>query len=750
MNDFWQIIRRVAWGLAAAVGVAAGMARADEFSVEDFGARADGVATNTGAIQAAIDAAAAAGGGRVVLGPGVYLSGALFLKSNVRLHFAAGAEVRAIQDDALYPDRPTRVAGIEMAWPSALVNVYQQTNVAITGRGVIDGNGEYWWRKFWGTDGKGGMLQEYRDRDLRWAVDYDCKRVRALAVFDSRDITIRDVTINRSGFWSLTVTYSERVTVDGVTIRANLGGFGPSSDGIDIDSSRDVLVQNCDIDCNDDNICLKAGRDWDGLRVNRPTENIVIRDCITRAGHGMLTLGSETSGGIRNVEVSGLQARGTHNGIRFKSARVRGGVVENIVLRDIDMEGVANPIHMELNWYPSYSYPKLPPDVDPANVPPHWTTLTRQVEPPERGIPEFRNIVISNLTARGARQAIYANAYPEKPLRDVRLEHVRITARQAGSLANVADWTMREVVLATSDGRELRLTNVMRVQPPEIRLAEGRERVADKEAAGSGSAFLLGLGGNGGDGEPALRRSPTLFLIGDSTVRNGSGQGEGGLHGWGQFLGDHFSPGFRIENRALGGRSSRTFLTEGLWARVLADLRPGDCLLIQFGHNDGGPVDEGRARASLRGTGPETRSITNRATGATETVRTYGAYLRQYVADARAKGAMPILLSPVPRNRWENGRVLRADADYAQWAADVAREMGAPFIDLNERVAAEYERLGAARVAEAFFPPNDATHTTRTGAEHTARLVAQALRELPDSPLAAHLLPPGAAPAHAP
>jgi lysophospholipase L1-like esterase len=741
MNGLGFHLGRVVGLLALATTLSVGPARAADFRVEDFGARADGVATNTAAIQAAIDAAAAVGGGRVVLGPGLYWSGALFLKSNVRLHFEPGAELRAIQDDALYPDRPTRVAGIEMPWPSALVNVYQQTNVTITGRGVIDGNGEYWWRKFWGTDGKGGMLRDYRARDLRWAVDYDCKRVRALAVFDARDITIRDVTIHRSGFWSLTVTYSERVTVDGVTIRANIGGFGPSSDGIDIDSSRDVLVQNCDIDCNDDNICLKAGRDWDGLRVNRPTENVIIRDCVTRAGHGMLTIGSETSGGIRNVEVSGLKAYGTHNGIRFKSARVRGGVVENIVLRDIEMAGVANPIHMELNWYPSYSYPTLPADVDPATMPPHWTTLTRRVEPPERGIPEFRNIVISNLTAHGARQAIYANAYPEKPLRDVRLERVRIEAAQAGSLANVADWTMRDVVLATGDGKELRLVNAVRVERPEIRLAEVKEKDADPAPGARSDAVMLGLGGANGDGEP-VRRTPRLFLIGDSTVRNGSGQGEGGLYGWGQFLGDFFPAGLRVENRALGGRSSRTFLTEGRWSQVLAELQPGDFVLIQFGHNDGGPLDEGRARASLHGTGPETRVITNQTSGVTETVRTYGAYLRQYVTEARARGATPILLSPVPRNRWENGRVLRADADYGKWAAAVARETGVPFIDLNEIVAADYERLGAARVAEEFFPPTDHTHTTRAGAQRTALLVAQALRALPDCPLAALIVLP--------
>jgi polygalacturonase len=479
------------------------------FLVDDFGARANAGVTNTAAIQQAIDVAAAAGGGDVVFHPGTYPSGALFLKSNVRLHLDEGVVLQAVPADACYPERPTRVAGIEMAWPTALVNVYQQTNVTISGKGIIDGNGPYWWRKFWGDDGKGGMLKDYNARGLRWAVDYDCKRVRALAVYDSHDVTIRDVSIHRSGFWSLTLTYSRDITIQGVIIRANLGGFGPSSDGIDIDSSRDVLVENCDIDCNDDNICLKAGRDWDGLRVNRPTENVIVRNCVTRSGHGMLTLGSETSGGIRNVEVSGLKAYGTSNGIRFKSARVRGGVVENIVLRDITMERVANPLHFELNWYPSYSYPTLPANLDTNALPAHWTIMIRRVEPPERGIPEFRNIVISNLTATAATQAIYANAYPEKPMRNVQLTNVRIEARKPGQIANGADWTMNNVVVATPTGSQVELQQSQRVELPQTErlAAPSPEDRPPKGAPSPRPSESLGLdGGSSGGKVPAPGR----------------------------------------------------------------------------------------------------------------------------------------------------------------------------------------------------------------------------------------------------
>jgi hypothetical protein len=464
--------------------------------VADFGAKGDGTTLNTVSLQKAIEAAAAAGGGVVTFPKGSYLSGALFVKSGVELRVDEGVELCAVQDDHQYPEKPTRVAGIEMVWPSALLNVYEQDNVKLTGKGVIDGRGDYWWHKFWGADGNGGMLKDYTARGLRWAVDYDCKRVRAVAVYGSTNVAVQDLTIKRSGFWSLTLTYCQDVQVSGVIIRANVGGRGPSSDGIDIDSSRGILVERCDIDCNDDNICLKAGRDADGLRVNRPTENIVIRDCVSRAGHGMLTLGSETSGGIRNVQAYNLKAFGTANGIRFKSAKVRGGVVENIFLHDIEMDGVGNPFHCELNWYPAYSYPNMPAGIALADQPAHWRVLARPVEPPELGIPEFRNIVISNVTARAATQALYANAFAEKPLRNVRLEKVRLEADKPGSVSNAADWTMNHVVIATPDGAPLRLSHAPGVPQPETaRLTAGqaRPRTARKGSAGN-DPLSLGLG----------------------------------------------------------------------------------------------------------------------------------------------------------------------------------------------------------------------------------------------------------------
>ena len=252
---------------------------------------------------------------------------------------------------------------------------------------------------------------------------------------------------------------------------------------------------------------------------------------------------------------------------------------------------------------------------------------------------------------------------------------------------------------------------------------------------------LVGFAARATADEPPAR--PTLYLVGDSTVNNGSGKGDGGLWGWGGPIAPMFDPGkIRVENRARGGRSSRTFLTEGLWDKVRDALKPGDFVLIQFGHNDGGPLDTGRARASLKGTGDEARDVTPEATGKPETVHTYGWYLRRYVADAKAKGATPIILSPVPRNIWTaDGTVARASKDYGKWAAEVAKAEGVPFLDLNDLAAKRYEADGRPKVEAEYFTKADHTHTTVAGARVNALAVVEGIKGLEGCPLKDFLAP---------
>jgi polygalacturonase len=246
----------------------------------------DGSKLSTEAIQKTIDACAAKGGGIVSFKRGTYLMGSIFLKSNVHLVIDKEVLIKGSQDFGDYPEIDTRIAGIEMKWPAALINIVNQKNVQVSGKGKINAQGKFCWDKYW------AMRREYEPKGLRWVVDYDAKRVRTFLVQSSSDVTLKDLTFSNAGFWTVQLLYSDHLTVDGITIKNNEDGKGPSTDGIDIDSSSWVLVENCDIDCNDDDFCLKAGRDADGLRVNRPTEYVVIRKCIARKGGGLLTLGS--------------------------------------------------------------------------------------------------------------------------------------------------------------------------------------------------------------------------------------------------------------------------------------------------------------------------------------------------------------------------------------------------------------------------------------------------------------------------
>jgi rhamnogalacturonan acetylesterase len=223
-----------------------------------------------------------------------------------------------------------------------------------------------------------------------------------------------------------------------------------------------------------------------------------------------------------------------------------------------------------------------------------------------------------------------------------------------------------------------------------------------------------------------------LFLIGDSTVKNGSGKGGDGLWGWGTVLPELFdTTKIKIHNHAIGGRSSRTFLTEGRWEKVLAQLQPGDYVIMQFGHNDGGAInDTTRARGSIKGIGNETEEIDNLMTKKHEVVYTYGYYMRKYIDEAKAKGAIPIVCSPVPRNIFKDGKIERSEGSYRLWSKQVAQTNGADFIDLFELIAKRYDALGPEKVQADLFTAKDHTHTTEAGARVNAQEVVAGIKDL--------------------
>ncbi len=432
----------------------AALAAPKQFVANEYGAKGDGTTLETAAIQKTIDAAAQSkqSGVTVTFKPGTYLTGSLFLKSRVTFDVPEGVTLIGSEKLADYPILPTRIAGIEMSWPAALINVRDQHDVTITGKGTIDGDGPVWWKSYW------DLRKSYEPRGLRWASDYDAQRPRLMLLQNSSGVHVGGgILLKRSGFWTVQVLYSHDITIDGVTIRNNEGGKGPSTDGIDIDSSRKVLVEHADIDVNDDALCLKAGRDSDGLRVNRPTEDIVLRDSIIRHGAAAITVGSETSGGFRNIEAYNLTAlAGVPSGVLFKSAHTRGGYAKDIRIHDLTLEGVAIPIHITMNWNPSYSYATLPADV--KNPPPYWVVLTTKV-PDEQGLPHFSDVHIWNIKATGAKQAFNVSAYPNATLDNFRIDHLDIDAQTAGTIANAKNWTMTDNTIKTADGSKVTFTD---------------------------------------------------------------------------------------------------------------------------------------------------------------------------------------------------------------------------------------------------------------------------------------------------
>lgn len=363
-------------------------------SIRDFGAIADGFASCTQAIQAAIDAAAGEGGGVVVVPPGRYVTGALQLRSHITLHLEAGAVLLGSEEIGEFP-----------IWSSAwegpgvkpgrrpMIGGEDLEHVALTGRGIIDGRGKIWWDSQRASPGK-------------------ARRPMLFRLVNCRNVLVEGVTFRNSPIWTVSPLACDNVTIRRITIENPADS--PNTDGINPDSCRHVRISDCHVDVGDDCITIKSGKEDDGRREFRACENITITNCTLMRGHGGVVIGSEITGGVRNVVISNCVFSGTDRGIRFKARRGRGGVAESISVNNVVMEDVGAALTMNL-FYGCGAW-------NDAKV------TDQSARPADAQTPVFRNLRFSHITATRVRWAgIYALGLPEMPIENVAIDHFAVS-----------------------------------------------------------------------------------------------------------------------------------------------------------------------------------------------------------------------------------------------------------------------------------------------------------------------------------
>jgi polygalacturonase len=414
------------------------------FSIVDYGAKGDGTTRNTEAFRKAIGACHAAGGGKVLVPPGKWLTGAIHLKSQVNLHLQEGAEIHFSDDPQEYlPAVFTRWAGFEVMNYSPLIYANGCENIALTGPGKLYGHGRKWWEWNQRLDEKnkiGPHLQEQAVRGVppqqRVYASPDLGlRPQFISPIHCRNVLLEGFTIAEPGpFWTIQFVYCENVIARGLTLHTK---GGPNTDGINLDSTRFALVEHCLLDVGDDAVCLKSGINEDGWRVGKPTENVVVRNITALNCHGGIVIGSETSGGVRNLLVYDCVYDGSDCGIRLKSNPARGGVVEKIHYRNIRMRRIkTEAIRLESNYAA-------------------WGAAENQTH-----YPTFRNINIADIVCDGAGRAAWIQGNAHQPIENLRLDRVSISGANSGLwLENIQGVTLNHVTCGGSSGPSVVITN---------------------------------------------------------------------------------------------------------------------------------------------------------------------------------------------------------------------------------------------------------------------------------------------------
>ncbi|WP_297073478.1 glycoside hydrolase family 28 protein [uncultured Duncaniella sp.] len=440
-----------------------------EVSLTDFGAVADGKTLNTEAFAKAIDALASKGGGTLNVPAGIWLTGPITFKSNINLHLDGGALILFSPDTDLYPVVYTVYEGYEAYRAISPLNGENLENIAITGDGVIDGNGGAWrqvkrdkmtagqWKRLVASGGivkndntwypSENYIEGEKVRDnLKNLTKEEASAIKhfirpvMLKFVKCKNVYLQGVLFQNSPAWNLHPLMCENLIIDDVYIKNP--EYAQNGDGLDVESCKNVIIYRSTLDVGDDAICIKSGKDEDGRKRGIPTENVIVKDCRVFQGHGGFVVGSEMSGGVNNVSVTDCQFIGTDVGLRFKSTRGRGGVVENIYIDNINMLNISGEGLLFDLYYWVKNAPKTIPPVDETT-------------------PQFRNITINNVASFNSGMSVKFNGLPEMHIENVKLTNSIFTATNGGLLSESTGIKFDNVSITSTKGPALTINNVI-------------------------------------------------------------------------------------------------------------------------------------------------------------------------------------------------------------------------------------------------------------------------------------------------
>lgn len=456
---------------------------ANNVSIADYGGVPDGATLNTEAFAKAMQALSQKGGGTLTVPSGIWYTGPIVFQSNINLHLEKGALILFSSNFDLYPLVHTVFEGLDTRRCQSPISGRNLKNIAITGEGSINGSGDAWrplkkskvtdshWQRVIKSGGvvkdgnywfpskgslKGNDMSDMNVpngdlSDEEWKSVKDFLRPVMVSFIECENVLLEGVLFENSPSWNIHPLMCKNVIVDNVFVRNP--GYSQNGDGLDLESCKNSIIVNSTFDVGDDAICIKSGKDEDGRRRGMPTENVIIDNCKVFQGHGGFVVGSEMSGGVRNISVSNCQFLGTDVGLRFKSRRGRGGVVENIYVNNINMFDIATESFLFDLYYGGKSASEALEDGDETPV----ENIVYEVD---ETTPVFRNIYVKNLTSRNARRAMYFNGLPEMNITNINLENTTITSTFGGELSESDGITFKNVKIIPKEGPALILNNV--------------------------------------------------------------------------------------------------------------------------------------------------------------------------------------------------------------------------------------------------------------------------------------------------